>query len=274
MTDDNNREPVSRKGKFHIDPVDDLRQSFVIAKNEIKKFFRGKKILIFGILILSITLLLAVLPYAFGDQYNSKQELIFGYITFTYLLIELAGVLFTATSLVSEFEDRTALILFTKPVRKGSIFVGKLMASLVVICGFTLCYYLFITLFALIVPGEYTMGFVQSLALTLCGIFGISGLAMFMSSFAKKGSTASILTFVMLMLLLSLISGLLNMYADIDPCWDLTNALGYIVIAFDPSALGMEPVTTATLYRSAAVMLTWGVVCSIIAFFIFRRRDF
>ena len=112
---------------MQIDFKDDIRQAFVISKNEIKKFFRGKKILIFGILILLIILLETIVPFAFNAPYSSKDSLLSSFVSFAVLIVELAGVLFTATSLVSEFEDRTALVLFTKPVNKWSIFAGKLI---------------------------------------------------------------------------------------------------------------------------------------------------
>ena len=140
---------------MHVDLKDDTRQAYVIAKNEIKKFFRGKKILLFGILVLAIILLQTIIPIVFNSPYSSKDNVLSSFVSFSILLVELAGVLFTATSIVSEFEDRTALVLFTKPVRKWSIFAGKLMASMIAVGAFILIYYLYAGLLSFTAPGAF-----------------------------------------------------------------------------------------------------------------------
>ena len=61
--------------------IDDIRQAYVISENEIKKYLRGKKLLIFGMLILAVTVLLTVLPYAFGGQYNASTDVEYTFTT-------------------------------------------------------------------------------------------------------------------------------------------------------------------------------------------------
>ncbi len=264
--------------------TDDLRQAYVVAKNEIKKFFRGKKILIFGLLVLAIVLLQTIVPIVSNSSYGSKDNLLESFVSFAILLVELAGVLFTATSLVSEFEERTALVLFTKPIKKWSIFIGKLMASMMAVGAFILIYYVYAAILTFTEPGSFSTGaFVQSLALAFCAVFGVCGVSMLFGSFAKKGSTASILTLVFFVLLIGLISGLLQTFAHIDTWWSINDApgyLGYVFTGIRPEVIDVSPyvvdvaITTADIIRAGAVLVLWGVITNIAAFFIFRRRDF
>ncbi len=269
---------------MHVDLKDDTRQAYVIAKNEIKKFFRGKKILLFGILVLAIILLQTIIPIVFNSPYSSKDNVLSSFVSFSILLVELAGVLFTATSIVSEFEDRTALVLFTKPVRKWSIFAGKLMASMIAVGAFILIYYLYAGLLSFTAPGAFnSVAFGQSLVLALCAVFGVCGVSMMFSAFAKKGSTASILTLVFFILLIGLISTMLNTFAHIDTWWSIDDASGYVSYVFEgirPIVHDTEPfieyvsVTTGDVIRAGAVMIVWGIVTNFVAFFLFNKRDF
>lgn len=262
--------------------IDDIRQAYVISENEIKKYLRGKKLLIFGILILAVTVLLTVLPYAFGGQYNASTDVEYTFTTNISIILELAVVLFTATALVSEFEDRTALVLFTKPVKKWVIFVGKLMASFIVMTVFTLIYYAYIAIFALIATGGADIGLLTSLAMSILSIIGMSGIAMFMSAIAKKGSTASILTLVFFILLIGLISTMLNTFAHIDTWWSIDDASSYLSYVFegirpvihDTNFIEYVSVTTGDVIRAGAVMIVWGIVTNFVAFFLFNKRDF
>ena len=269
---------------MHVDIKDDTRQAYVIAKNEIKKFFRGKKILIFGLLVLAIVLLQTFIPIIFNSPYGSKGEVLSGFVSFAVLLVELAGVLFTATSIVSEFEDRTALVLFTKPVRKWSIFAGKIIASMIAVGAFILIYYLYAAILAFTAPGAFNaVAFGQSLALAFCCVFGVCGISMLFSSFAKKGSTASILTLVFFILIIGLVSGLLSSFAHIDTWWSIDDAAGYVSYVFSgtrPMVTDVEPyiyyvdLTSSDIIRAGAVMVIWGILTNIAAFFLFKRRDF
>lgn len=246
----------------------DLRQMLVISKNEIKKFFRGNRILIFTVLVVAILALMTAIPYIWGDGYDSPNVLAQLFTTFVPLIVEIAVVLFTATSIVSEFEERTALILFTKPVKKSTIFLGKLIASLVVVYGFTLIYYAYIVILSLITQ-SFTIpsGLGTSLGLSLLGGFGCAGLAMLMSSFFKKGSTASIMTLVVVLLLLNTVSSMLYMFAQIDQIWAISSAFDYCCQIFDNSRV-------LTFETASIVMVAYGVLCNIAAYILFSRRDF
>lgn len=269
---------------MQMDFKDDIRQAFVISKNEIKKFISGKKFLIFGILVLLIILLETIIPYVFNAPYESKDALCASFVSFAVLIVELAGVLFTATSLVSEFEDRTALVLFTKPVNKWSIFVGKLMASMIAVGAFILIYYGYTALFSFTASGDLnTVAFCQSLVLALFMMFAVCGVSMLFSSFAKKGSTASILTLVFFVLIIGLVTTLLSTMAHIDTWWSIDTASGFVTyvlqgtypVIIDVSPyIDYIPVVTEDIVKALGVMIIWGVVTNIIAFFIFRKRDF
>lgn len=111
--------------------VDDLRQVFVIAGNEMRKFIRGKKILLYVLLMALFVALLVGFPIAYPDNFgtfmNNPDNVLFTYASNVTFLILIGAVLFASYTIVSEFEERTYLLLFTRPVKKTSIFVGKFL---------------------------------------------------------------------------------------------------------------------------------------------------
>ena len=267
---------------MHVDIKDDLRQSIVVTKNEIKKFMAGKRILLFGILVLALELLNLIIPFILGSGFDSATdaaESLLGNIT---LFIVIAAILFTATSIVSEFEERTALMLFTKPIRKWSIFMGKLLASLIIMIGFLVILYLFSAIVCLATCGSIASGMATSFGLAICGALGTSGLAIMLSSIFKKGSTSSIMTLVFYLLILGIVGALIVQYAHIEIWWMLDQAMSNIVYAMgvpnvvstDPFIIVYTTVPSSELVRSGCAMVAWGIVTAIVGFFFFNKRDF
>ncbi|MBR1888469.1 MAG: ABC transporter permease [Candidatus Methanomethylophilus sp.] len=268
---------------MHVDIKDYTRQAFVITKNEIKKFLAGKKIILFGILVLALEILNLVVPYIVGEPYDNSVDVASSLLGNINLFIVIAAILFTATSIVSEFEERTALVLFTKPIRKWSIFVGKLLASMIIMAGFILIIYLYTAIVCFATCGNLPGAFFTSLGLAICGAFGCSGLAILLSSLFKKGSTASIMTLVVYLLILSIVGSLISQYGHIDTWWMLNDAMGNItycisgipiIESYDPPLIVYQAVSSSDLIKSAGAMGVWGIVTAIAGFLFFNKRDF
>lgn len=258
-----------------VDIQDDLRQSFVIAKNEIRKFFSGKKIYLFSALMLLIMALLAIVPYAFGNGYENAITITVLFASFITFIVMLAGVLFTATSLVSEYEERTALILFTRPIRKWAIYVGKLIASMIVVVAYVAVYYVFTVAYSFGVTGHVEGNLAVSFGLCVCAVFAVSGVSMLLSSVAKKGSTASIMTLVALMLVFSIFAGVLAV-ANVDSSWIISTAMNSVNECIGTIDLNTGHIVASNVdvAYNAGVLLGWGIVCNAVAFYLFRKRDF
>lgn len=245
---------------------DDVRQSFVVMKNEIRKFMRGRKMLIFTALVaLILVAITAVVIYSEHGLGDDGKELSSLYLGFSLMIVLIAATLFTSTSIVSEFEERTALILFTKPIRKWSIYLGKFLASIVVVVGFTVVYYLIVAALCA-VPG-LDDSLWQSLAAAVCYGVAASGVALLISSFMKKSSTASIMTFMTLLLLISVITLVLAIGGVDDAWFMLDNAQGAVTGVLSSDGYGH-------LGRECGVMLAWGAATIVAGYFLFKRRQF
>lgn len=203
-------------------PAEQIRQAFVVMKNEIKKFFSGKRMRVFAVILAIIVFILAVAPYLVG---GTAQPFMF--VAVASLVVLMASTLFASISIVSEYEERTALIVFTRPISKFSIFTGKLLACLVVTIGFTFLYYLIAIIVGLLVDHSFSADMMVSFGLASAYAFATTGIAMLVSALLKKASTSTIVTFVILAVIFMALSLVLNA-ASVDTSWMLYDSSGSI----------------------------------------------
>lgn len=253
---------------------DDCRQAGIVARNEIRKFVRGKKLyLCIGIVAL-IWALMTFLPYAFGNGLHGTTGEVFGsYVGWVTLLCLLLGVLFAAGTIVSEFEERTALVLFTRPIKKSSIYLGKFLACYALEALMILLYYLASFVVAVAVGGGSTGGgFFPSLLLALAYLFAVTGIALLFSSFMKKASTAVILTFVFLLMLFPIIETVIVLNVPNGSVWWLLDNLSGTIQTCIPA---LQTAATGAVHavRDFFVLLVWGLIPGIAGFVIFQRRE-
>jgi len=272
--------------------MDDFRQTWVVAKNEALKFVSGRRFLVYVILMALTFGLITFLPYVFGGSIgNTPGKVLSHYVSFIGYLVLLAATLFASVTIVSEFEERTALIVFPRPVKKTTFFVGKLLACFVLEAVMIVAFYACVALVSLIAAGSVPFSALTSLGMALIYVFAASGIATMISSLMKKGSTSAILTFVVLLLIIPIVSGVMSSAGNMNAWFMLDQAstsISYCVpeylaqvnqtITDIMTQLGMDPtpylIKAPDLIKAAGAMIAWGLVGYIIAWRAFLRREF
>lgn len=275
--------------------ADDLRQSYVVAKNEIRKFVRGKRFTLYVALIGIVFALITFLPYIFGDGLgNTAGDVISNYVSYVFLLVILAATLFSSVAVVSEFEERTALILFTRPIKKTSIFLGKIIGCIILETVMIVVFYIGIAVVTFAVSGSISTDLFVSLGLAFLYVVATSGVAILISSVMKKGSTCAILTFVFLLLILPIISGVISGSTSVDPWFMLDQAANsistclpeYVTLANEMMVNMMEMmgipeseyasmlIQAPDILKTVICMVGWGTMSMVLAWIAFVRREF
>lgn len=251
--------------KFDI--KDDLRQAAIVGKYEIIKFFSGKKIFIFGGLILLVAALVTTLFVVFPDDVTDAKNVTATFVSFVTLLLLIGATLFSSTALVSEFEERTAFTLFTKPVHKYSIFLGKLGAAFLLNAGTVLLFYIIGAIVAACLTKEFAVEIFASFGYASLYAFALTGIGIFFSALMKKSSSASIMTFIFILLVPSIIAMIISVATDKDltDFWFVLDmAANSLINCFDGPVAGV---------RDALVMFFWGFIPGIAGYFLFKRRE-
>lgn len=259
----------------------DFAQMLTVTRYEMYKFLRGKKIYVMlGLMALLIILTTAIPPLMGFDLPSDSKDFISGYVSWVSTLIIIAVTLFSAGALVSEFEERTGFLVFPRPVKRSTLFAGKYLASFLVCAALMVLYYLVSCILSLVFTGSVYFETIYSLGLAMLFIIGTSGFAFFLSAVMQKGSTAAILVFATLFLIMSMLEGIM-MVVNSDPFFILSHAGISISNVIDQATTTVIPIgegMTMTSYYpktdvAAAVMVVWGVVCSALALVFFYRRE-
>ncbi|MGE4275366.1 MAG: ABC transporter permease [Candidatus Methanomethylophilaceae archaeon] len=259
----------------------DFAQMLTVTRYEMYKFLRGKKIYVMvGLMALLIILTTAIPPLMGVDLPSDSKAFMSNYVSWVSTLIIIAVTLFSAGALVSEFEERTGFLLFPRPVKRSTLFAGKYMASFLVCAALTALYYLVSSLLSLYFTGSVYFETLYSLGLAMLFIIGTSGFAFLLSSVMQKGSTAAILVFATLFLIMPMLEGIM-MFVNSDPFFLLSHAgisIGNVIDGLTTTTIPIgEGMSVTTYYPrtdvAAAVMSVWGVVCSALALMFFYRRE-
>jgi len=274
----------------------DIYQTGVVAKYEMLKYIRGKKIYVFSAIMLLVLFLMTILPYLIGDGLSEDPTDLMvggssgmGYASMISLFVIFGATLFASGALVSEFEERTALLTFTRPIKKESVFFGKMLASFLFTAMFILAYYLIVIVISLIVAGGVADNVLPSIGISMLYILAVNAVAFLISAFLKKGSTAAIMTFILFLLIFQMLTGIMMIFG-IEPVYDLTYAstaiqsiisgavtspiidssTGDTLIMFGREMYNYVP----TVGLAVSIMVVWLIVATAIAMVQFKRREF
>ncbi|MBI0584621.1 MAG: ABC transporter permease subunit [Methanomassiliicoccus sp.] len=265
----------------------DIQQSWVIAKYDVLKYLRSRRLL--GILVIeALVLALITVLVSTADRPYTVDGVIEQYVGFTSIMIILGATLFGGDAIVSEYQGRTGYLLFPNPVKKSSIMAGKFVSSVAAMTLILLVYYA-VTIVAAFILGDGSMSNRVFASLGLALLYGITALSVaFLISSVMKGSTgALILTFALFFLIFSIVTSLIGQLGGIKPWFMLDFAgstLSYVMADPYPvdSTLSFEiapgqAFTTYLFYPeiglSIAVMAVYAVASIVLAYVFFRRRE-
>lgn len=262
---------------------DDFRQVGVIAKNELRKFIRGRKILLYILLVgLIVTLNIYfittsnLLDGSFPDSMVSN-EILRGYASTAAILALIGAVLFASYTIVSEYEERTYLLLFTRPIKKTTIFVGKFLACFSIVIATLLIYYGICSIHTFALVGTVSSKTGYSLFLIFIYTFAVSGVAMLLSTVVKRGSVSALMTFFMITMIpgiiwtLLLIKDIHNFELIFDTNYQLEN-YGYLINVAE-SAISEIATTDLNLIIPTLSMFLWGMIPLIAAWAVFVKKE-
>ena len=270
---------------------DDIRQMGVVTKYELLKHLRSRKMFIFvGITALMFILVTALRIAINGELPKDPTKFMEAYLGLVDLLLIIGVSLFCASAIASEFEERTALLMFPRPIKKTSLFIGKMMACYIVCGGILALYYGICIIFSLLNTGGLDTNVFGSLGMGFMFMFGAGGFALLMSTVFKKASTAVIVTIATLLLILQIVCGILEAF-KIEPVFSITYMSKDILNFISGHTSGVPPgleafvemaekwgVSLMQYYPTHAmafgIAATWAIATTAISVFLFSRKEF
>ena len=212
--------------------MNDISQIWVVTKNEMIKSMRGKKFLVSLAIVLIVFALITLMQTIVSggwDNIKTTSDVLSTYMTTMTIIILLVVALLSSIALVSEFEERTALILFTRPVRRTTILLGKILSCLLIEAMIILVYYVLVTAVSLIHVGSVSEHMVTSFLMAVLYAFAASGIAFVISAFFKKGSVCTIISLLVLLVVIPIVSSMID-----GETWYMLDKAGDTIITCVP----------------------------------------
>ncbi|UCD07990.1 MAG: ABC transporter permease [Dehalococcoidales bacterium] len=184
----------------------------IVAAYEFLKHIRRKRLyVILGLTLISELAVIILIPLLMNGKYPDSVMTMAATLTVGPSLATIGAVFFAGDAIAGEFEGKTGFILFTNPVKRTTLILGKYLAScaaviLLVIFGYVITD---ITLFA--IYGEVPVETFKSFG--LCLLFGgaVLSITFFFSSISKGSMGATVITLVLIMVISGIVESVLVM---------------------------------------------------------------
>jgi ABC-type transport system involved in multi-copper enzyme maturation permease subunit len=206
------------------------------------------------------------------------------------ILIVLCATFFGADAIVSEFEQKTGLLLFPNAVKRHVLVLGKFIASAMISVGAVALYYAVTVIAVVAIDGSIAANTSLSFLYALAYVFGILAIAYLFSAIFRSSVYSIVLTFFTFFLILPIIDSLGASIAHFKPWFTLTFASGIVLdILQQPYPVDVvrtvertfrnttRTLTVAQYYPSVAqalaVIFVYFIIGLILALYITKRRE-
>lgn len=208
--------------KDKSDDVGALQHIIIVARYELLKHLRRKRLLAVFVIAALAGLLLIVVPYALNVALpKDAKSWAFPFFSFANSLIVIVGAFFAGDAISSEYEHKTGYMLFPNPVKRTSLVLGKFAAAFIsalLPIGF---YYALGAGGLLGIYGTISWEIGASFLYALLYLLCVLGLTFLFSSLLKSSMAATLLSFFMFIFILSIVSSVITL-AGVEP-WFMPN---------------------------------------------------
>ena len=240
-----------------------VSQTWLSVRFELLKHLKRRRLAI----LVALATILPLLPLIRTP--DTAVEFAGNSLSFMTVLIIVSAAMFAGDAVCGEFEKKTSLLLFPTPQSRGSIFAGKYVAALACTFLVVALWYVVLTLEtgALYGWGEIPAEMWKSIMTALLFSTAAVGVAFLVSSVLKRSISATILIFLILMMILPIVTMIMTLL-ETEPWFVVTYSANLITTVLGTSSrLPMGPhgdvvqQFTPTLGTGIAVMASYAVVC-------------
>jgi ABC-type transport system involved in multi-copper enzyme maturation permease subunit len=237
-------------------------ETWLSLQFELLKHLKRRRLLI----LMVLAVLLPLFPLI--RRPDTAVEFAGSSLNFISVLIVISAAMFAGDSVCGEFEKKTSLLLFPTPQNRASIFAGKYLAALLCTLLVVALWYVVLTLEIgpLYGWGEMPADLWKSFATALLFSTAAVGVAFLISSALRRSISATILVFLVLMMIMPIGVMIMTML-DTEPWFIPTYSANLITTVLGASSRLPMPhgnemqQFTPTLGTGIAVMAAYAVAC-------------
>lgn len=261
----------------------------IVAAYEFLKHIRRKRLYVILGLTLITELAAIILIPVLMDEYPDSIMAMAAILTVGPSLATIGAVFFAGDAIAGEFEGRTGFILFTNPVKRTTLIMGKYLASCVAVVLLIIFGYIITDITLLAIYGEIPFETVKSFGLCLLYAGSVLSITFLISSISKGAMGATVITLVLITVISGIVESVLIMAGK--PYWFLPSTGGdSIALVYGGMELFMEGLIPAggagmgdmgvffdfespDIGLTAYAMTAYMVICFGLSLWISRRRQ-
>ncbi len=257
----------------------------VVTGYEFLKHLRRRRLyVILGLTLIAELAVIIGVP-ALMDGYPDSVMVMAALLTIGPGLAAIGAVFFAGDAIAGEFESKTGFMLFTNPVRRITLVVGKYLASYIAVMLLLIFGYAVISITLLAIYGNVPIEMAKSFGLALLYAGSVLSVTFFFSSVSKGAMGATVMTLLFIMVISGIIESIL-LFAE-KPSWFLLSAGGdsiatvyggyelFLEGIMPRGGRGMLPfeIETPDIGLTALAMATYLVVGLVLSIWITKRRQ-
>jgi ABC-2 type transport system permease protein len=255
----------------------------IVLKYTFLDYLRSRRFVIMTTIILVIGAFLTILVAHYRPTSILSSPINF-YSTwwgmFASDLAIILGIAFGGDGISAEFQNKTGYFTIPNPIRRSSIYIGKYIASFIA-SSLVLAFYLVVAilngLYYFGTSTPYELG--DSFLFAWFYLLAVIGFAFMFSSLFKTSSYSILVSFLLLFIGFSIISGLIQVLASTEPWYILNYGAEIISNVFTvpyPVTGTRFGITTfiPTIPEGLAIMGVYFVVTAVIGLLLFERKEF
>jgi ABC-2 type transport system permease protein len=266
--------------------MSDMEKLGIVIKFEFLKHIRRKRLyIILAIALLTEALVLILIPTLMTDGFPKSVNVMAGLLTLGASLAALGAVFFAGDAIAGEYESKTGFLLFTNPIKRELLWIGKYLAGFIAITALIIFTYIIVAISLLVIYHQVPIAIFESFGLCLFYAGAVLSTTFFFSAVSKGSMGATIITLLFVWMFCGILESILAYTGN--PYWFILSAGGdsitlpygsiqELIASFSGLSGGFqdmfkfEPLTMGMAAWGMAIYFVGGFIASI---FISRRRQ-
>lgn len=196
----------------------------IVIGYEFLKHIRRKRLYVILGLTLVAELAVLILVPVLGDGFPDNVMVMAALLSVGPSLAGIGAIFFAGDAIAGEFENKTGFILFTNPVKRTTLVIGKYLACYGAVALLVILGYVIVTISLLAIYGSVPIETLSSFGLCLLYAGAVLSVTFFFSAVMKGSMSATVITLVFIMVISSIVDSVLLMTGQ--PHWFLMSTNG------------------------------------------------
>jgi len=202
--------------------MSELEKLSVVIRYEFLKHIRRKRLyIILAIALVAEALVLILIP-ALMHHYPSDVKVMAALLTIGASMAALGAVFFAGDAIAGEYEGKTGFLLFTNPINRETLWIGKYIASFIAVALLMIFTYIIMAVALLVIYRQVPSEIFQSFGMAMYYAAAVLSVTFLFSAISRGSMGATIMSLVFVWVICDILESVLAFTSN--PYWFVLKA--------------------------------------------------